>query len=115
MKKIIISGILVTALALVAFNFYNNSSKEALSDVAKANIEALADDPNGNGDDMDDVMQDTPGEGNSGGGGTTWLTAVKGTDASSMYAEQRTKGTNSTCLNKRIKNTTSDGLCSFRW
>jgi hypothetical protein len=42
MKKIILSGLVVAAIALVAFNFYNKASKEALSDLANANIEALA-------------------------------------------------------------------------
>jgi hypothetical protein len=47
MKKIIISGIFVNALALVAFNFYNNSSKAQVSNLTLENIEALAggDDP----------------------------------------------------------------------
>jgi hypothetical protein len=42
MKKMILSGFVVAAIALVAFNFYNKESKETLSDLAKANIEALA-------------------------------------------------------------------------
>jgi hypothetical protein len=43
MKKLILSGMLVAAIAVAAFSIYKNSSKEEeLSDIVKANIEALA-------------------------------------------------------------------------
>jgi hypothetical protein len=43
MKKLILSGMLVVAIAVAAFSIYKNSSKEEeLSDIVKANIEALA-------------------------------------------------------------------------
>jgi hypothetical protein len=42
MKKMILSGIFVAAIALTAWNFYSTSRSEDLNDLAKANIEALA-------------------------------------------------------------------------
>jgi hypothetical protein len=113
MKKIILSGIFVTALALVALNFYNNSSKEALSDVVKANIEALADDPNGDGDDMDDVMQDTPGDSGGGGGGNTWLTAYKAGSPAVNYAINRRKQKQKSahCDHAWMRDPQTDGYC----
>jgi hypothetical protein len=99
---------LVTALALVAFNFYNNSSKEALSDVVKANIEALAEPLGGGGEDN---SSDFNG-GDDGGGNVSSSTAY----TSQIYNQGGTKRykNGTVCELKIMKNPlTPNGTCSF--
>jgi len=48
MKKNILKATLVAAFALIAgFNVYNSQKPEGMSDLALANVEALADGENG--------------------------------------------------------------------
>ena len=68
MKKIIISGIFITAFAIVATIFYNNVNKTELSDLAKANIEALA------GEDKEEKpLEEATITCNTGGEGQCWV------------------------------------------
>ena len=101
MKKIIISGFFVAAFAFVATIFYNNSSKPALSDLAKANIKALAANEENTGD--------LPCEG-CGGNGQVWVSARKGT-VNSNGKWKYTKGTNGKCSGNTLINDSDDGNC----
>ena len=67
MKKIIISGIFITAFAIVATIFYNNVNKTELNDLTKANIEALAEQEICN--DEDNPLPADSGAGGTAGGG----------------------------------------------
>jgi hypothetical protein len=39
MKKLILSGLFVTAIALTALNFYNNANDNSLADIIAENVE----------------------------------------------------------------------------
>ena len=43
MKKLFFAAVLTVAIALGGYHYYNANDTESLSDIAKANIEALAD------------------------------------------------------------------------
>jgi hypothetical protein len=103
MKKTILSGIFVAAIALMAWNFYSTSRSEDLSDLAKANIEALA-----------RAVKD-PGAEPIGGGsdGGQWVTAYEYQPVTEgMYSEKKFKLTNSThCGSVKMYNPPLNGTC----
>jgi hypothetical protein len=117
MKKIILSDILVTALALVALNFYNNSSNETVSDVAKANSEALAIESLTYNDGSGDLI----GDGDGGGGGTTWINAYKyqpvpdGSMGVSYAYKSGGPVITYKCSYAKMSSPTSDGSCYLNW
>jgi hypothetical protein len=106
MKKLILSGMLVAAIAVAAFGIYKNSSKEEeLSDMVKANIEALA----------KEEVEPPPVEiGGSSGG---WVTAHNGiaTDdpwyAMQNVIKSKNNPINYRCTSVRLKNVQPDGYC----
>ena len=107
MKKIIISGFFVAAFALVATIFYNNASKPALSDLAKANIKALAANEVNTGDDDAFNPFDGSGTGGSGSGcnNCTWYVVyVENLNTTGIqHRYEYTLGTNNKCERKLLR------------
>jgi hypothetical protein len=115
MKKLILSGIFVTAIALVALNFYSNSRENEMSDIVKANIEALSEklpleyagDPDivdGSGSNLETAYID--------------LSTITSPPPEKIYAEFKFKlknqddpRDNGKCSSKRMRIESIDGWC----
>ena len=111
MKKIIISGFFIAAFALVATIFYNNASKP-VSDLAKANIMALAANEVNTGDDDAFNPFDGSGTGGSGSGGMNWYDAYTTTWENYPDGQWKNKkSSNGSCESMRMYNPTKNGFC----
>ncbi|MDR2406790.1 MAG: NVEALA domain-containing protein [Bacteroidales bacterium] len=99
MKKMILSGIFVAAIALMAWNFYSSSHNEDLSELAKANIEALA-------------RPEKPTEPNFIGGdsGGQWITAYTALSYGSGVLK-KWKNSNNNCEFKLMNGSEPNGTC----